>query len=770
MASMPQEIKHLYEFGPFRLNPRKRLLYRGGAPVSLTPKAIETLLVLVENRGRVVSKDELMKLLWPDSFVEESNLSQNIFLLRKALGASTEERRYILTVPGRGYQFTESVRELGEREEQEVALVVESHSLSRVLVEHGVPVWSRARLFAVVLVALTVVLVVGWWILRRPVAATEREPLFVADFTNATGDTVFDDVLRVVAMTELDRSPVFAVVSDPEMTNLLRSMGRAPDSVLTPGLTRQMCERGKGKWMAEGAIKPQGSAYTIELTMRDCASMRVVSQDRADAKNIDEVLTTVSHLAAATRLRLSGAGANATLDAATPLTSSLQAYKAFVTGRNLLHVQLVQAAAMLRRATELDPKFVDAWMYLEIADGDLDETERARDDLKRAFALRETVSGWRKDGIDALYYLQITGEIYKAIDALRSWESLQPNQFPPHNRLGFAYRNLGLYAKAAEEFRLAMAILPFVADTNLSQVLQAQGLYDQAEEVILKTRGSNQAAKALEVHNRLYEVALLRGDTAGLERERAWLAANTDDAFVVSTQAQIDLLAGNLNRARERTQHAVNMALESNLKEAAADMLLTQATADALAGESAQARRNLANVIRFAGSKTEQAQAARVMALNGQPAEAKQIMDRLVRENPSDTLLNAVDVPVVLAARQLGSGQAEQALRSLEAVKPYEFGMSAGFFPNYVRALAYLQLRKAHEAAAEFQAVLDHRGVAPLETMLETSRLGLARSYAMQGDAPQARASYQEFLTLWKDADPDIPLVKQARAEYAKLQ
>jgi DNA-binding winged helix-turn-helix (wHTH) protein len=160
MASMPQEIKHLYEFGPFRLNPRKRLLYRGGAPVSLTPKAIETLLVLVENCGRVLSKDELMKLLWPDSFVEESNLSQNIFLLRKALGGSTEERRYILTVPGRGYQFTESVREVGEREEreeQEVALVVESHSLSRVLVEHAVPVWSRARLLAVVLVALTVV-------------------------------------------------------------------------------------------------------------------------------------------------------------------------------------------------------------------------------------------------------------------------------------------------------------------------------------------------------------------------------------------------------------------------------------------------------------------------------------------------------------------------------------------------------------------------------------------------------------------------------------
>lgn len=765
---MPQEINHLYEFGAFRLDPRKRLLHRSGEPVSLTPKAIETLVVLVENRGRVVSKDELMNRLWPDSFVEEANLSQNIFLLRKALGTSTQERRYILTVPGRGYQFTESVREVEEREADEVALVVESHSHSRVLVQHAVPVRSRTWLVAVALMAL-VATIVGWWILRRPLATQEREPLFVADFANATGDTVFDDVLRVVAMTELDRSPVFAVVHDRGVTELLRSMGQAPNSVLTPELTRKLCQRGKGKWMAEGAIQPQGAAYAIELTVRDCASMRLVSHERAEAKNIDEVLTTVSHLAAATRVRLSGASGNAPLDAAAPSTSSLQAYKAFVTGTNLLHVQLVQAATMLRRATELDPKFVDAWMYLEIADGDLGETERARDDLKRAFALRETVSGWRKDWIDALYYLQVTGEIYKAIDALRSWESLQPNQFPPHNRLGFAYRDLGLYPKATEQFRLAMAILPMVADTNLSQVLQAQGLYDQAKEVMLKTWGSK-TAKVLAVHDRFYQLALLRADTAGLARERAWLAENMDDPFVVSTQARIDLLAGNLNRARESTQHAVHMALESNLKEAAADMLLTQATADALAGESGHARKNLADVIRFAGSKTEQAQAARVMALNGQPAEAKQVMDRLVRENPSDTLLNAIDAPVVLAARQLGIGQAEQALRSLEPVRPYEFGMRAGFFPNYVRALAYLQLRKAHEAAAEFQAVLDHRGVAPLETMWEMSQLGLARSYAIEGDTPKARAAYEEFLKLCKDAEPDVPFVKQAKAEYTKLR
>jgi predicted Zn-dependent protease len=247
------------------------------------------------------------------------------------------------------------------------------------------------------------------------------------------------------------------------------------------------------------------------------------------------------------------------------------------------------------------------------------------------------------------------------------------------------------------------------------------------------------------------------------------MAQNADDPFAVWTQARIDLFAGNLNRARQRTQHAVNMALESNLKEAAANMLLTQATAEALLGESTQARKTVAAVIKLADSKIEKSKAARVMVLNGQGLEARQIMDGLVRENPSDTLLNAVDAPLILAASQLGSGQADQVLRSLESVKPYEFGIHGDLLPNYLCAMAYLQLRKAQEAATEFRAVLDHRGVAPMSTMWEMSHLGLARSYALQGDTAKAKAAYQDFLTLWKDADPDIPILKQAKAEYAKL-
>jgi tetratricopeptide (TPR) repeat protein len=303
---------------------------------------------------------------------------------------------------------------------------------------------------------------------------------------------------------------------------------------------------------------------------------------------------------------------------------------------------------------------------------------------------------------------------------------------------------------------------------NLERALQAAGQHDQAEEVM--RRAQDKKFKGFSIHYQLYEMALLGSDAAALERERAWMEQNAEDPTVVEAQASIDLLAGKLAQARQRTQHAVNMVLESNLKESAAEMLLHQATAEALFGESAQSRKTVTAAMKLANSKEKGVEAARVMGLNGQGREAMQIIDQLVRENPSDTLLNAVDAPSVLAASQLQGGHPDQALLSLEPVKPYEFGTHAKLLPNYLRAMAYLQLRRANEAAAEFKAVLDHRGVSPMSTTWELSELGLARAYALQGDNPKAKAAYKDFLTFCKDADPDIPILKEAQAEYAKLQ
>ncbi len=578
------------------------------------------------------------------------------------------------------------------------------------------------------------------------------------------------DVLRQVAMTELNRSPAFEVVNDDRMLELLRSTGHASDARLTPVLAHQLCRQGKGKLLAEGAINPQGSSYAIDLTALDCASGRVVYHEQAEAKNIDEVLTTVSKLAAATRLRLSGTTGNAPLDPAPLPTRSVQAYKAMDTGYNLQSKQPMQALAFFQRATQLDPNYAEAWVFLAHTHGNLGETKQQIEDLKHAFAVKESAAPSEKRRIEALYYREVTGEIYKAIDALRSWESLEPNQFPPHHLLGHLYLSLGMYQKAADQYRITLSItpnldLPYV---NLAYTLQAQGQYDQAAAMLHLAQ--DRKFQGVGLHYELYELAVLRSDAAGAQREKEWMVQNADDWYVVSTQATIDQFEGKLTQARQRTRQAVHMALELNLKEAAARTLLSQASTEARIGESDEARKTVAAAIKLTDTKEGKSAAALVMALSGQSSEAHKIMERLVREHPSDTLFNAVDVPWVQATSQLERSQADQALLSLEAVKPYEFGMHAGLLSNYLRATAYLRLGRTKEAAAEFRAVLDHRGVSALSPSWHLSQLGLARTYVLEGDTSKAKAAYQDFLTVWKDADPEIPVLKQAKAEYGRLQ
>src|SRR5712664_3390277 len=259
----------------------------------------------------------------------------------------------------------------------------------------------------------------------------------------------------------------------------------------------------------------------------------------------------------------------------------------------------MQALAMLQRATQLDPNFAEAWEFLSLAYRNLGETKHEIEGLKRAFALKDKVSGFEKRRIEALYYLYATGEVYKGIDALRSWESLEPNDFPPHNLLGRTYFNLGPYQKATDEFRLTLSMTPNLARPyeNLALALEAQGQYDQAEGM---TRlAQDRKFQGPWLHALLYELALLRSDAAGLQREREWMAQNAEDPFVVSTQVDIDLLEGNLTRARQRSRHAADMVLELNLKGSAAQILLTQAIAEALAGESTQARKTVAAVMKL---------------------------------------------------------------------------------------------------------------------------------------------------------------------------
>ena len=603
--------------------------------------------------------------------------------------------------------------------------------------------------------------------------ANGRVPLYSAELVNSTGDTVFDDVLRDVVANELNRSPSVEVVASnaADLAELLQTAGKNTDERFTPELARQFCQRAKGSFFTDGEIKPQGDGYLLDLSVRECGSGRTVAQQHSEAKNKDDVMRATGQLAAAIRLQLSASSANSVGSAPAPLpTASVAAYKAYVVGEKLYETQMQQSATMLRRATEIDPDFVEAWAYLSLADYNLHELNRANDDLRHAFTLREKLPDGEKQRVEARYYMEITGEIYKAIDALQVSERLQPSEFAHHNLLGLAYSDLGMYEKAAVAFRKNTDLFPTSSHAlgNLSAALRAQGCYDEAEAIV----GHIAAGQTLGhfEHIEKYFVAMLRSDEATLERERNWMEQNGDRPSVISFLAMIDLHDGHLESARQRTQHGLSVSVGSGLSESAAEMLLELARGEALYGQGSAARQTLRQALQLSDSKEVKERAARVMVLAGQEQEAQQLITDLVHEHPADTFLNELETPLVLASSQLGSGQAEAALHTLDRTKSFDFGTKAGFLPNYIRALVYLRLKHPDDAVAEFKAILSHRGIGPLNPLLVVSQLGLARAYAGHGDVAKRRAAYEVFFAEWKNADPDIPILKQAKTEYAKLQ
>jgi len=633
------------------------------------------------------------------------------------------------------------------------------------------------RRWMILATAFVVLVVAGVGIYKyrsRPVLPVNgRAPLYVAEFANFTNDSVFDDVLRDIVGNELMRSPAVRVVdSSPEdLAKLLQSTGKSPDERFTAELAKQLCERNKESFFTDGEIRPQGNGYVLDVSVRECSSGRIVAQQHGEAMSNDDVMVAASHLASAIRLQLSGKSANTSANAPAPLpTASLRAYKAFLMGDRLYENQIKQSAAMLRRATELDPGFVDAWDMLSLADYNLHEAKRSADDTRHAFDLREKLPENEKAGIEARYYMEVTGEFYRAIEALQTWEKLQPNEFAPHNQLGGVYADLGMYEKATVEFRKNTDLFPNFphAISNLSVMLRAQGRYDEAESFLRRIPADQ--AVGFHDHRERYDVAMLRSDLARLEKERNWMEQNADEPNVISFLAAIDLHDGRLESARQRVRHGVNISAGSGMSEAAASMLLDLARGETLYGQGSAATQTISHALQLSDAKEVKQRAARVMVLNGLEREAQKIINDLLHEFPADTFLNELDTPLILAASQLSLGQADAAVRSLDRVKPFDFGAVAEFLPNYIRALTYLRLRRPDDAAGEFSAILAHRGVSPLSSILAVSQLGLARAYAMQRDVAKSRVAYEALFAGWKDADPDLPILKQAKAEYAKLQ
>jgi len=787
---MSKETKHFYEFGPFRIDPDKRLLLRDNRSVPLQPKAFETLLVLVEHSETVVLKDDLMKSVWPDTFVEESNLAQNIFVLRKTLGDAAGEHRYIVTVPGRGYRFTERVRLVPDEDD----IVVQSRSITRVLIDEQSEEKSSPHTAWrwVGLVGALIAVLGGtwyWWFHRGP-KLTGKDTIVLAEFSNHTGDPVFDDTLRTALSVALAQSPFLNVLSDHKVGAVLRMMTRAPDTTLTADVALEVGQRAGSKAYIAGSISRLGNQYVLSLEAVNCQNGDTVVQEQVTAATKEKVLDALGDAAARLRSKLGESLATVQkFDAplAKVTTPSLEALKAYSLSWKFLYLQDPAAALPYsQRAIDLDPGFAMAYEQMGITYFGLNEVERASEAFTKAFQLRDRASEWEKLEIDADYYGYATGELDRAVQALQV--EIEIYHTRQYNMLVDLYSRLGQYEKSSEAARTMIQLDPnnTFGYVNLASHGLALQRPDQAQQAIEQAH-----ARKLDyylLHEYLYTLAFIRMDSARMAEQQRWFAVQpVYENYGLALAADTEAYAGHLNKAGELARRAVISAMRADNKEDAAIYEANGALEEAAYGNASKAKQLAAEALGLArAGRGVEAEAALAFAMSGETAQAESLVQDLNKRFPRDTQIQSLWLPGIRAQLELNKKNPPAALSILQAALPVEFANipfgnnTSCLYHTYLRGEAYLAARQGAAAAAEFQKIIDHSGIVWNCWTGALAHLGMARANALQpktlrgadADAANVRAlaTYKEFLTLWKDADPGIPILKQAKTEYEKLQ
>ena len=777
-AGADQKIKQLYEFGPFRLDPEKELLLRGSENVPLTPKTFQILLVLMRHSKVVVTKDDLLKTVWPDTFVEEANLSRNIFLLRKALGETPQDHQYIVTVPGRGYRFAEDVQLVPERE---LSIVAASHTKIQVQVKET----SNWRWIAV---ATVIVLAVGAGAFRlfshRSPVLSEKDTVVLADFTNSTGDPVFDGTLRQGMAVQLEQSPFLSLVSEQRIRQTLALMGRSADARLSGNVAREVCERTGAVAVIEGSIAKLHSQYVLGLRTKNCHTGDVLDEEQEQMAREEDVLDALSHIASKFRTRI-GESLTTIEKYSTPLaeatTPSLEALKAYSAGWQVHAVHGASAALpFFRRATEIDPQFAMAHASLGRIYADLDQHDLAADSTARAWQLRDRASDRERFFITSNYEILVTGNLEAAQQTCEAWARAYPREARPHSALaGIIHKAPGRYEAALAEAKKTIELEPdfWVGYYSLGANNVYLGRLEEGESAL---RAST--ARGLDADEFImlaFEIAFLKGDQAAMEHEAAQARARAGgENWISAREALVAAYSGRLKEARSISHIAVVQAQQAGEPERASLWAAGAAVREALFGNKKAATEWAHSALKLSNDREVEYGAAMAFALSGDSSRAQALTDELEKRFPEDSSVRFNYLPTIRAVLALSRTKPEAALEILQVASPHELGIPfsvisglfGALYPVYVRGQAYLAANKPAEAAAEFQKILDHRGIVVSDPIGALARLQLARAYARSGDPTRAKSGYQAFLTLWKDADPDLPILKQAKTEYAKLQ
>jgi len=645
--------------------------------------------------------------------------------------------------------------------------------------------WKKWLIPVLVLVVAGVV-VAGFYLRSRsakPEAAattplTAKDTIVLADFNNTTGDPVFDDALKQALAVELGQSPFLNVLSDRKVAETLGMMGRPASSHITMDVGRELCLRTGSKSLLGGTISTLGSHYLIELSAVACATGDTLAKEQGEAASKEDVLKTLSRTSASLRTKLgeslpSVQKFDVPIEATTPSLEALKSYSMSITvGREKGDAPSIP---FLKRAIELDPNFPMAYAGLAISYANLGQPSLALQYATKAYQLRDRVTEREKLRITADYF-RATGQLEKETETYELWIANYPNDSVPHNNLGANYAFMGRYDKCLAEGLEALRLEPndVITRANVGEAYLFLNRFDDAkasleQTLALKMDGAN-------VHLYLHYLAFLKGDFQQMEQQAAWGAGKPgDEDVLLSAQSDSYAYFGKLAQAREYSRRAVDSAVRADSKETAALWQVNAALREAEFGNAAAAKQEVASALALSPGRDVKVFAALTLAGVGETARATSLLDDLEKNYADNTVLKLYWFPTVKAAIELGKSSASQVAIFLEAAAPYELGSPpplqfGTLYPAYFRGQAYLLEHNGKAAAAEFQKVIDHRGVVVNFVTASMARLQIARAYAMAGDAPKAKAAYQDFLLIWKDADPDIPILKQAKSEYAKLQ
>lgn len=813
-----------WKFASFMLDTAQCLLFRNGELVPLSRKATEILAILIEKHGQLVEKDELMRRVWPDSFVEDGNLNVHVWQLRKTLGEEGGDCR-IETISRRGYRFIGAVERESAIEERVVpapnAPVSHSEPEDGLAapesvrpgpengrsgpenVEAGNPIKessgvsnapaapnlnSRSPLWA--MTGLATALVVGLLVIglrfrqkaagdagQKPavsVQAGERNWIVLGDVANNTGDPVFDTTLHEAMEIELEQSPYLSLIAEERMKQSLRLMGKPTAMALTPELIRELCQRNDGEAVVNGSIAKLGSEYVLGVRAVNCRTGDHLSDLQTTAASKELVLKALGDITGQLRAKL-GESLGTVQKFNTPIeeatTSSLEALQAYSIGRQTM-IQKGESGAgvpFFQQAIRLDPGFAIAYAALGNAYSNMGETGLAAKNIRKAYELSTHVSEHERLYIESHYYQFVTGDLIKASQIYELWAATYPNEEAPRTNLAVIDSDLGKLDRSLEMAKEAVSIAPHDGQSyaNLVDAYNFVNNPEQANAVATQAISRNLDSSTLRLY--IYDTAFLQQNTSGMEKQLTWASGEpeVEDAFL-GDEADNLATTGQLVRARELTGQATEAAKRDNEKETAAGYELEEAQREAEFGNDAEARRSAEVALSLAKDRDTLYGAAVAFALAGAVDRAQTLASQLDKDFPEDTILQYVYLPSIRGAIALKQKDGARAVQALEAARPYEVGVAAELLPAYIRGLAYLDAKDGERAAIEFQKIVDHPGVVLISPIGPLARLQMGRACLMQGKSAQAEAAYEDFLNRWKNADPDIPILQEAKAEYRK--